>query len=72
MQVIQRSTDLLDVSILLSRNYYANTVGLLGQWDGNGANDITNSNGVVYSLADLTPQQLHGVANTCKWNVNTG
>lgn len=67
LQVIQRSNNLLDTSLLLSRDYYKNTEGLLGRWDGI-ANDITNSNGVAYQLDSLTPQQLHSVANTCKWD----
>lgn len=65
MQVIKRSSDILDISIQLSRDYYNNTEGLLGRWDGI-ANDLANSSGTVFPVATTSPQRIHEIGNTCK------
>ncbi|RDD39381.1 Mucin-like protein [Trichoplax sp. H2] len=69
LQAILRSDGILDATVQLSRDYYGNTEGLLGRWDGI-QNDFANSNGVEFPLSSTSAQEIHTVGNT--WRVNPG
>ncbi|RDD39384.1 Mucin-like protein [Trichoplax sp. H2] len=63
-----RPDNILDSSISLSRDYFNNTEGLLGLWDGVASNDFTSSSGVQHNISTKTPQEIHGIGLT--WAVS--
>ncbi|RDD39383.1 Mucin-like protein [Trichoplax sp. H2] len=61
--VMKRSDGILDITLALSRNYYHNTEGLLGKWDGV-QNDFESASGVQFSLSTSSAEQIHSIAAT--------